>query len=136
MEKSLNIHDYGYKKGDKIEVEGILLTDLLMLLDSLLEGEIRKESKFKYSYVNEKGNVVKNVKQTDVEAGKLRKILDFEKTILEPTLDFSISEKGMDYAKLKNFLEGIHFANVQSGKAILYSELVKNVDTVEAEPIS
>ena len=136
MEKSSNIHDYGYKKGDKIEVEGILLTDLLMLLDSLLEGEIRKESKFKYSYVNEKGNVVKNVKQTDVESGKLRKILDFEKTILEPTLDFSISEKGMDYAKLKNFLEGIHFANVQSGKAILYSELVKNVDTVEAEPIS
>ena len=130
----MNIHEYGYEKGSKVEVEGALITDFIMLLDKLIEDEVRKESRFKYSYVNEKGNIVKNVKQTDVESGKLRKILDFEKTILEPTLDYSISEKGMDYAKLKNFLEGVHYENVKSGKAISYKEMVANVEGIEAEP--
>lgn len=117
---------YVYEPGVKVEVEGRLITDMLFLLEGLIEGEIKKESKFKYKYVNTTTDkVVKDVKQTDLASGKVVKILDVEKTILNPTFDVSITEKGVAYTKLKNFLENVHYENVKSGKAVHYSSISK-----------
>lgn len=112
-----------YPQGTKIEVEGYLLTDLIMIFEQLLKDEVKVESKFKYNYLNDKGNIVKNVKTEDVEKGKLTKVVDFERTIVNPNFEYSITEKGIAYAELKNFLEKLHFENIQAGKAVKYTEM-------------
>ena len=132
-EQITNPREYVYEQGTKVELEGYVLTDLIMIFENLLKDEIKVDSKFKYNYVNEKGNIVKNVKKEDVESGKLQKIVDFQRTIVEPNMEYSITEKGIMYGQLKNFLESLHFNNIQQGKAIKYTELSKNIVT---EPVT
>lgn len=122
-----NPREFVYPQGTNVEIQGYLLTDLIMIFEKLLTEEVKVESKFKYSYVNEKGNIVKTPKAADIEAGKVAKHLDFNRTIMEPNLEYSITEKGIAYAELKNFLESIHFKNIQEGKAVSYAELSKNM---------
>ena len=98
-----------------------------MIFEKLLTEEVKVESKFKYNYVNEKGNIVKTPKAADIESGKVVKQLDFNRTVMDPNLEYSITEKGIAYAELKNFLESIHFKNIQEGKAVSYAELTKNL---------
>ena len=123
-QEKINPREYVYQQDSMVEINGYAILDLIMLLESLLKDEIKSESKFKYNYVNEKGNIVKNVKKEEVDSGKLQKIVDFERTILEPNLEYSITEKGLAYAQLKNFLESIHYKNIQEGKAVKYTDLV------------
>lgn len=120
-----NPRNYIYPQGAKIEVDGFLLSDLITIFDNLVKEEIKSESKFKYNYVNEKGKVVKSPKAEDLASGKVKKIVDFDRTIVNPTLELSISEKGLAYAELKNFLESLHFKNIQDGIAIDFQELSK-----------
>ena len=96
-----------------------------MIFDQLLKDEVKVESKFKYDYLNEKGKVVKSPKSEDIETGKVRKTLNFERTVMNPNLEYSITEKGIAYAELKNFLESIHFENIENGKAVKYSEIAQ-----------
>lgn len=126
-EQIKNPREYVYEQGTKVEVDGYLISDLIMIFENLLKDEIKSESKFKFNYVNAKGNIVKNVKKEDVETGKVQKVLDFGRTIVEPNLEYSITEKGIAYAELKNFLESVHYKNIQEGKAIKYSELSKKL---------
>lgn len=114
---------YIYTEGTKVEVEGYLITDLIMIFDQLLKEEIKVDSKFKYNYVNQKGNIVKNAKPEDLESGKVNKIVDFQRTVLDPSFDYSITEKGIAYAELKNFLEKLHNDNIKLGKAVNYKDL-------------
>lgn len=123
----VNPKNFVYPQGTKIEVEGFLLTDLINIFERLTNDEIKVESKFKYNYVNEKGKIVKSPKPEDLASGKVNKVLDIERTIVTPTLDYSITEKGLAYAELKNFLEGLHFENVKKGIAVDYQELTKNL---------
>lgn len=120
-----NPRNFVYPQGTKIEVDGFLLSDLINIFEKLTNEEVRVESKFKYNYVNEKGRVVKSPKQEDLVSGKVKKILDMERTIVTPSLDYSISEKGLAYAELKNFLETLHFENIKNGVAVDYQELNK-----------
>lgn len=126
MENNQDPRNYVYKQGEKVEVDGFLITDLIAIFEKLTNDEIKPESKFKYNFINEKGKIVKNPKQEDIQTGKVKKILDYERTIMNPTLEFSISEKGIAYAELKTFLEKIHFENVKKGVAVDYRELAKN----------
>lgn len=120
-----NPRNFVYPQGTKIQVDGFLLTDLMAIFDSLMNDEIKKESKFKYNYINEKGKIVKSPKPEDLASGKVKKILDIERTIVNPTIEYSITEKGLAYAELKNFLETIHFENIQNGVAVNYQELTQ-----------
>jgi hypothetical protein len=113
-----NPRNYGYPQGTKVEIEGFIITDLITIFERLTNEEIKAESKFKYNFINEKGKIVKSPKQEDLATGKVKKILDFERTVINPTLEYSLSEKGLAYAELKNFLEGIHFQNIQKGIAV------------------
>ena len=122
-EQMQNPREFIYPQGVKVEIDGYVVTDLIMIFEQLLKDEVKVESKFKYNYVNEKGNVVKNAKQEDLESGKVQKILDFKRTIVEPNMEYSITEKGIAYAELKNFLESIHMDNIQKGNAVSYKEL-------------
>ena len=122
-----DLRQYVYDQGTKIEIDGFLLTDLIHLLENLLKDEVKSETKFKYNYVNEKGAVLKSPKKEDIESGKVKKIVDFKRTIFEPTLEHSITEKGLAYAELKNFLEGIHYNNIQSGVAVSYEEMANKL---------
>lgn len=126
MENNQDPRNYVYKQGEKVEVDGFLITDLIAIFEKLTNDEIKPESKFKYNFINEKGKIVKSPKQEDIQTGKVKKILDYERTIMNPTLEFSISEKGIAYAELKTFLEKIHFENVKKGVAVDYRELAKN----------
>lgn len=126
MENNQDPRNYVYKQGEKVEVDGFLITDLIAIFEKLTNDEIKPESKFKYNFINEKGKIVKSPKQEDIQTGKVKKILDYERTIMNPTLEFSISEKGIAYAELKTFLEKIHFENVKKGIAVDYRELAKN----------
>lgn len=117
---------YAYPQGTKIEIDGPLLIDLMVIFDRLITDEMKVESKFKYNYINEKGNVVKTPKKDDIETGKVKKILDFNRTIMEPSLDYSITEKGIMYAELKKFLELVHIENIKNGKAVDFQELAGN----------
>lgn len=123
-----NPKDFVYENGVKVEVDGFLITDLIAIFEKLVNDEIKPESKFKYNFVNEKGKIVKSPKQSDLDTGKVKKVVDFERTILKPTIEYTISEKGIAYAELKNFLEAIHYSNVQKGIAVDYRELMKKAD--------
>lgn len=118
-----NPREFIYPQGKKIEVEGYLITDLIMIFEQLLKDEIKSDSKFKYTYVNEKGNIVKNVKEEDLASGKVQKMLDINRTIVEPNLEYSITEKGIAYAELKKFLESVHLQNIENGNAVNYKDL-------------
>ena len=118
--------NYVYEEGTKVEVEGYLITDLIQIFEKLVNDEIKQESKFKYNYVNNKGALIKTAKKEDIETGKVKKVLDFQRTILEPSMEYSITEKGIAFAELKNFLEILHMENIKKGLAVDYQELVQN----------
>lgn len=123
-----NPREYVYENGKKVEIEGQFLLDLIAIFDKLIKDEIKTDSKFKYSFINDAGNIVKNPKQKDIEEGKVRKILDFDRTIINPSFEYSITEKGVAYAELKNFLESIHYKNIKNNSAIHISKLSTNTD--------
>ena len=130
-----NPRNFVYTADTKVEIDGFVITDLIQIFDDLVEQEIRPESKFKYNYMNEGGKVVKSPKKEDIETGKVRKVLDFDRTIVNPTMEYSISKKGIVYAELKNFLESLHYENIQSVKAVDYREMMKSpaVEPVQEE---
>lgn len=119
-----NPRDYYYAPETKVEIPGGFLIELLALSDQLLQAEMKAESKFKYKYINEKDKVVKNFKQEDLETGKVKKVVDWEKTVDTPTFDYSLTEKGVGYAQLKKFLESLHMDNIDKGIAVSYSKPV------------
>jgi hypothetical protein len=123
-----NTRSYVYEQGTKVEIDGFVITDLIQIFDTLVNEEIKSESKFKFNYVNEGGKIVKSPKKEDIEVGKVKKILDFDRTIMNPTMEYTISQKGIAYAELKNFLESLHYQNIQNGKAVNYQELMKKQD--------
>lgn len=125
-EQMKNPREFIYPQGKKVEIEGYVLTDLIMIFEQLLKDEVKVESKFKYNYVNEKGRIVKNAKPEELETGKVQKVLDFKRTIVDPNMEYSITEKGIAYAELKNFLESLHFENIEKGVAVNYKELSEN----------
>lgn len=116
------LRQYVYGEGVNVEIPGYFLTDLIMLIEQLVNSEVKTETDFKYNYVNAKGAIVKNVTKEDVEAGKYSKVVDIDRTINNPTFRHSITEKGVAYAQLKNFLEVIHYKNIENGVAKHYSE--------------
>lgn len=122
--ENINPKEYFYKEGQNVEIDGRLLLDIIEMTEVLLNQEVKVESKFKYDYVNEKGDVVKNVTKNNVD--KLKKIVNFNKTIDNPTFEYSITDKGVAYAGLKKLLESVHYSNIQSGNAIHYKELMPN----------
>lgn len=128
-----NPREYGYPEGVTVEIEGAILTDMIMLLESLMQDEVKSESKFKYDYINDKGKVLKSPKKEDIESGKVRKVVNFQRTVLEPTMEMSITQKGLAYAERKHFLEGLHYQNIQEGVAKHYSELQSPVEPVDTE---
>ena len=133
-EQMKNPREFIYPQGKKVEIEGYVLTDLIMIFEQLLKDEVKVESKFKYNYVNEKGRIVKNAKPEELETGKVQKVLDFKRTIVDPNMEYSITEKGIAYAELKNFLESLHFENIEKGVAVNYKELSENpmVEPIQA----
>ena len=80
--ENFNPREFTYEGGKKVEIDGLFLLDLINVFDRLTREEIKTDSKFKYSFINESGNIVKNPKQKDIEEGKVRKILDFDRTVL------------------------------------------------------
>lgn len=126
--ENLNPRNYGYPEGTKVEVDGFLITDLIRIFDQLTNDEIKVESKFKYNYINDKDKIVKSPKQEDLLTGKVKKILDFDRTVINPSLEYSITEKGLAYAELKNFLESIHYFNIKNGKAVDYTQPTINAE--------
>ena len=126
--ENFNPREFTYEGGKKVEIDGLFLLDLINVFDRLTREEIKTDSKFKYSFINESGNIVKNPKQKDIEEGKVRKILDFDRTIINPTFEYSITEKGVAYAELKNFLESIHYQNIKNNSATHISKLSTNTD--------
>lgn len=120
----LNPRDYFYKEDTKIEIPGGFLTELIAFTDQLLEKEVKSESEFKYNYINDKDKVIKTFKQEDFESGKVRKVVDWERTVYNPTFKVSLTEKGVKYAKLKNFLEELHMSNIEKGLAVTHVKSV------------
>lgn len=120
--KTLNPKEHYYKPETNVEIPGDFLLEVIAMTEQLLAQEIKTESEFKYNYVNEKGKVVKNFKQEDLESNKVRKVLDWERTVYEPTLKHSLTEKGVQYAKLKNFLENLHRENIEKGLTVTYTK--------------
>lgn len=116
----LNPRDYFYKEETTVEIPGDFLLELIALTDQLLNKEVRTESEFKYNYINDKNKVVKNFKQEDVESGKIKKAVDWDRTIYNPTFKTSLTEEGVGYAKLKIFLEGLHMSNIEKGLAVTH----------------
>ena len=116
--ENINPRSYYYNTDTKVEIPGGFLLELLALSETLLQKEVKSESKFKYNYINDKDKIVKNFKQEDVESGKLRKIVDWERTVDNPTIEYSITEDGIMYAKLKKFLEALHYENIEKGIAV------------------
>ncbi len=117
-----NPREYVYPNDVNVEIEGHFLTELITAFEKLVNDEVEVKSDFKYKYVNEKGNVVKTPKQVDIESGKVKKILDFDRTVLNPSFSYTLSEKGVYYAKLKHLLEAYHITNIGLGKAVSYKE--------------
>ena len=119
--------EYVYKQGTKNEIEGGFLLEILGLTDQLLQDEIKRESKFKYNFINtETQKIIKSPKEDDLKSGKVIKTVDWSKTIDNPTFEFSLTEKGVTIAQLKKFLENIHMTSIDSGLAVHYSNITDN----------
>lgn len=119
--------EYVYKPGTKIEIEGGFLLEILGLTDQLLQDEIKRESKFKYNFINtETQKIIKSPKEDDLKSGKVKKTVDWSKTIDNPTFEFSLTEKGVTIAQLKKFLENIHMTSIDNGLAVHYSNITDN----------
>ena len=95
---------------------------MLALSDQLLQAEVKTESEFKYNYINDKSQIVKKFKDEDIASGEVKKIVDWERTVDNPTYTFSLTEEGVAYAKLKKFLEAIHISNIEKGIAVTYEK--------------
>lgn len=119
-ENKTNPKSYYYESDVNVEIPGSFLTELIAMTEQLLTKEIKTESEFKFNYVNEKGKIVKTFKSEDLEMGKVKKVLDWERTVYEPNLKHSLTEEGIQYAKLKNFLENLHMENIEKGLAVTY----------------
>lgn len=126
-----DLKQYVYGEGVNVEIPGYFLTDMIMLIEQLVNSEVKTETEFKYNYVDAKGNIVKNVDKKDIESGKYSKVVDIDRTINAPTFRHSITEKGVAYAQLKNFLEVLHYKNIESGVAKHYSEFTPNAPKIE-----
>lgn len=124
-ESVVNPVDYVYGNDVKVEIPGNFLLDLIFLTEQVLKNEVKVESKFKYNYVDDKGKIIKNVTKEMVDSGKVRKVVDFDRTVIEPNLEYSITEKGLMYAEYKRALELIHFENINKGVAIKSSDIIK-----------
>lgn len=121
-ENKINPLDYFYNRDVNVEIPGGFLLELLALTDQLIKQEMKIESKFKYLHINDKDKIVKTFKQEDVASGKIRKMVDWEKTIENPSFEYSLTEKGIGYAQLKKFLESLHMDNINKGLAVTYSK--------------
>ena len=119
--------EYVYKPGTKIKIEGGFLLEILGLTDQLLQDEIKRESKFKYNFINtETQKIIKSPTEDDLKSGKVIKTVDWSKTIDNPAFEFSLTEKGVTIAQLKKFLENIHMTSIDSGLAVHYSNITDN----------
>jgi len=122
-----NPREYIYTAESKIEVPGGFLSELIGLADQLVQSELKTETKFKYVFINKDTNKsVKTPKPEDIESGKVIKIVDYDRTIYNPTFEHSLTEKGIPYMNLKLFLEQLHQENIQKGIAVHYNTLNDN----------
>jgi len=119
-ENKINPKAYYYPTESTVEIPGGFLTELMVMTEQLLEKQIKTESEFKFNYVTDKGKIVKTFKQEDVESGKVKKVLDWQRTVEEPNFKHSLTEEGIKYAKLKNFLENLHMENIEKGIAVTH----------------
>ena len=120
--ENINPSEHYYAPETKVEIPGGFLMEMMALTDSLMASELKTESEFKFVYLNDKGVPTKNFTKEDVATGKVKKVVDWEKTIDNPTYTHSLSEKGVAYAKLKKFLESVHMGNIEKGLTLNYSK--------------
>lgn len=111
--KKINPTDYFYKPDVNVEIPGNVLLDMMALVDKLIQKEVRTESKFKFNYIDKHGRIVKKFNDEDIKKGLIKKVVDFKRTIDEPTMETTITPEGIAYSKLKIFLESVHYDNIQ-----------------------
>lgn len=119
------LKEHYYDEGVSVMIPGNLLLELTNILEDLVNTETRTESRYKYNYVNSKGNVVKKVSQEDVDSGKVKKVLDWHRTIINPTLEHSITDKGIKYANIMLHLQDVHYKNIESGNTVSIHDAIK-----------
>lgn len=116
---------YIYPEGVEAKVPGQLITNLIETLEHLILDETKEEVPFKFSYVDvEKGTIVKNAKDADIESGKVVKVPDHQK-MMDSELSRSISAKGMDLMRLRYYLASLHHKNIDNGVAVHIEEVLE-----------
>lgn len=120
--ENINPSEHYYAPETMIQIPGGFLMELLALSDELVASELKTESEFKFIHLNDKGNPVKTFTKEDVSSGKVRKVVDWERTIDNPVYKASLTEKGVQYAKLKKFLEAKHMSNIEEGLTLTYGK--------------
>lgn len=107
QEQEKNPFNYGYKEGQKIEIDGNLLLQLIKGFDTAVSDE----------YVD-------IVKVDTSEEG------DFDAIgLLEKPTELYLTRKGQYFSKLGAYLQTIHFNNIDDGVAVPLEELrLKKVD--------
>lgn len=120
--ENINPLEHYYAPETKVEIPGGFLMELIALTEQLMASELKTESEFKFIYLNEKGVPTKKFTKEDVDTGKVKKVVDWEKTIDNPTYKHSLTEKGVGYAKLKKFLEATHMSNIENGLTLKYGQ--------------
>ena len=118
-----NPNEYIYTEGVKAEVEGQLITEVKNLLTRLITSETISGNYFQFNYYKEDGTHVKNPTKIALETQKLRKELNWEGTVYDQEQSHFLTQKGIGYARLLAHVERLHYLNIQSGKAVHYSEI-------------
>lgn len=96
-----------FKENQLIELPVDSILEVIAVLDNVLENEVKTDTEFKYKFIEpETGKEVSKPTPKQIENKKLQKIVDIERTIYDPSLRYSITEKGLKITRLKYFLEG------------------------------
>lgn len=124
-EKQLNPYEYGYKPGEKVEIEGGFLTHLMSFINKITEENTKYFQNDKFKFINKESNkTVKNPKKEDLESGKVIKIVDVEASLNSQAKAYR-TPTALQAINLSLMLQDIHLKAIDEGKAMHYTEFEK-----------
>ena len=110
---NLQPKDYGYRNGDKVEIEGAALSQLLELLETVA----RNGQKVVVTYPEE------------IEG---ESYLDYLRRV-DATKRVDVTSESHLAQQLGSYLAGVHIANIQSDKAVPYAVLQQELKKAESK---
>lgn len=130
-----NPYEFIYKPGQKVEIDGELLSKLISFMNNIVESNTEYYFTDKYKFINTKTNkTVKNPKQEDLDSRKVVKVVDVEGTLNSEPKPYR-NQLALQTVHMNLLLQNEHLKAVKDGKAVHYSELQQQTEDEGKSPL-